>query len=161
MSSYHALFKHELNESEDLDIVISDSKKIAEFLAYKKEDIARFSGNKSIDKEILIKDLMCSEMTYEYQKSKIFLCGADYRVDFYKDISCTHGVLVEVEGGGTINNNRIVLDWEKTQACRKASFLISVVPENTVSTILRRYSYKFESPEYYDRNVSGLIVIGY
>ena len=159
--SIRTLFKPELFNTEDFNKAISDCSKIYDFLEKNKILLSKFNGNKSLDRELLIKDLMIDELNYEYQKENIFLCESNYRVDFYKDISNHTGVLVEVEGGGTINNNRATLDWEKTQACNKASFLINVVPESTIPTILRRYSYKFRNPEYYDKRVNGLFIIGY
>lgn len=158
--SLHTLFKPELYNTIDFNIAMSDCSRISDFLKQKKIELLKFTGNKSVDRELLIKDLMTEELNYEYQKSNIFLCESNYRVDFFKDTTRC-GILVEVEGGGTINNNRATLDWEKTQACIKASYLINVVPESTIQTIIRRYGYKFRNPEYYDSRVNGLFIIGY
>ena len=50
------------------------------------------------------------------------------RPDFFKEINSKNGILIEVERGGTLDNNRDLLDLWKCHICPEANFLFLLVP---------------------------------
>ena len=161
MITINTLFKPEVSETEDFTTVMKDAVVIYEFLKKNEMVINEIKGNKSVDRELFIKDIMTNKLGYQHQVGDMFHSKKSFVVDFYKQTSPENGVIVEVEGGGTIPNNHYIKDYEKTQACTKASFLILVIPNRTVNNVVDTYEYKFSSPYLYDRGIDGLFLIGY
>ena len=161
MITINTLFKPEVSETEDFNVAMQDAVSIYQFLQKNEMSIKEIKGNGSTDRELYIKDFMTTQLNYTHHVGKMFYSRKSFVVDFYKQTSEENGIIVEVEGGGTIPNNHYIKDYEKTQACTKASFLILIIPCKTIGKVIDTYEYKFSSPSLYDRGIDGLFLIGY
>jgi hypothetical protein len=93
---------------------------------------------------------------------------ADYdvpglRPDWYLPLGDGDGVIVEVERGGVLTNNRDLLDFYKCHICREANHLFLLAPVRVhgrgSSAVVKRMRSLFA--EGIDANVDSVAVFGY
>lgn len=112
----------------------------------------------------------CNELGMKSEKKGLFLsyATAQLRPDYYIPLNAT-GLIMEVERGKTITNNMDLLDIWKCHICKKADYLLLVVPvirqtsnggkTNIYEHVIKRISSFFEPENYI--NVNGCFIIGY
>ena len=91
------------------------------------------------------------------------------RPDYYKRLSESSGILMEVERGKTLPNNMDLLDMWKCHICKEANYLFLIVPKfrqtekgtqtDTFNKVVDRISSFFQEDDYI--NVDGVFVFGY
>ncbi|MCG6463759.1 hypothetical protein K6U37_03395 [Vibrio parahaemolyticus] len=112
----------------------------------------------------------CLELGMTSEKKGLFVDQTVTRLrpDYYKEIGKT-GLIMEVERGKTTANNMDLLDIWKCHLCKKANYLLLVVPvyresangsrQKIFEHVVKRLSTFFEPENYV--NVEAAFIIGY
>jgi hypothetical protein len=107
-----------------------------------------------------------SELGFHSERQGLFYNSA-LRPDYYLQTSSGRGILLEVEKGKTLTNNKDLLDLWKCHICDHAQYLFLVVPvyaqntgsRNVFSNVIKRMEPFFRKGNY--TGVYGLFTFGY
>lgn len=125
-------------------------------------------NGRSTDVQMILENKFV-DLGFESEKKRLF-SEFKLRPDFYKRISDSSGVLIEVERGKTLANNMDILDVWKCHICPFTNYLILIVPtfrptkkgskSKIAEKVKDRLSSFFENENNYI-NVDALFIIEY